>query len=177
MKKLIDELLKYNYWANQQILHCLLGLPADLWITETPSSFSSIYKTVTHVGSAEKIWLRRVRSWQSLIVTQENNPQPQKLAFDSLEGDFKQISSQWMQTSADWVHLIENENLTDMDLLMTIKYSNSKGQQFNQPLYEIIMHLCNHGTYHRGQLVTMLHQLNIHTIPATDLIVFKRNGN
>jgi uncharacterized damage-inducible protein DinB len=41
----------------------------------------------------------------------------------------------------------------------------------------MLLHVFNHGTYHRGQLVTMLRQLGIENIPATDFIVWSREKN
>jgi len=41
-------------------------------------------------------------------------------------------------------------------------------------LFQILLHIFNHGTYHRGQLVTILQQLNIQNIPQTDFIVWTR---
>ena len=53
-------------------------------------------------------------------------------------------------------------------------YHNSKKEQFKQPVYQVLLHLFNHQTYHRGQLVTMFHQLGITNIPATDFIKYCR---
>jgi uncharacterized damage-inducible protein DinB len=54
------------------------------------------------------------------------------------------------------------------------QYQNKKGEQFKQPLYQMLIHLFNHGTYHRGQIVTILHQLGIKKIPQMDFIVWSR---
>ncbi|MEJ7912972.1 MAG: DinB family protein, partial [Chitinophagaceae bacterium] len=51
-------------------------------------------------------------------------------------------------------------------------YRNSKKEQFKQPVYQVLQHLFNHGTYHRGQLVNMLRQLKVDKIPPTDFIVW-----
>ncbi len=56
-------------------------------------------------------------------------------------------------------------------------YENSKGEQFKQPIFQMLLHVFNHGTYHRGQLVTMLRQLGVENIPATDFIVWSREKN
>jgi uncharacterized damage-inducible protein DinB len=53
-------------------------------------------------------------------------------------------------------------------------YKNSKGEQFFQPLPEVLMHVFNHGNYHRGQLVTMMRSLGAQLIPATDFILYTR---
>ena len=58
-----------------------------------------------------------------------------------------------------------------------INYQNIKGIPFHNSIFEIITHLMNHGTYHRGQLVTMLRGAGSTPIPATDLIVFYRENH
>jgi len=54
------------------------------------------------------------------------------------------------------------------------EYSNLKGEQFSTRFASVIMHCMNHGTYHRGQLVTMFRQLGLNEIPSTDFINFER---
>jgi uncharacterized damage-inducible protein DinB len=54
------------------------------------------------------------------------------------------------------------------------QYQNSKREQFKQPVYQMLLHLFNHGTYHRGQLVNLLRQLGVEKIPATDFIIWSR---
>jgi uncharacterized damage-inducible protein DinB len=53
-------------------------------------------------------------------------------------------------------------------------YQNTKKEQFKQPIYQMLLHMFNHGTYHRGQLVTMLRQLGIQKLPSTDFIEWSR---
>ena len=74
-------------------------------------------------------------------------------------------SKQW----ADWV-----DKNTVAGLEHVFAYQNFKGEPFKQPLYEMLLHLFNHQTYHRGQLVTMLRQAGIEVIPATDFIIWSR---
>ncbi|MGZ3844574.1 MAG: DinB family protein, partial [Flavisolibacter sp.] len=54
------------------------------------------------------------------------------------------------------------------------QYQNTKKEQFKQPIYQMLLHAFNHGTYHRGQLVNMLRQLGVDKIPGTDFIAWSR---
>ena len=74
-------------------------------------------------------------------------------------------SKQWKE----WVDLA-----TEAALQHEFIYKNSKKDQFKQPVYEMLMHLFNHQTYHRGQLITMLRQTGETNIPNTDLIAYLR---
>jgi len=57
----------------------------------------------------------------------------------------------------------------------TISYKNMEGKEFNNPVWQLIMHCMNHSTFHRGQIVTMLRQFDVKDIPGTDLILYFRS--
>ncbi|HLO83040.1 MAG TPA: DinB family protein, partial [Chitinophagaceae bacterium] len=67
------------------------------------------------------------------------------------------------------------DSVTELELKTPLQYKNYKGEEFSQPLYEILLHVFNHGTYHRGQLVTMIRALgHEEALPQTDFIVWAR---
>jgi uncharacterized damage-inducible protein DinB len=72
---------------------------------------------------------------------------------------------------AEWV-----SEATETALADVFTYQNLKGEQFTQPIFQMLIHVFNHGTYHRGQMVTMLRQLGVEKIPATDFIVWSREN-
>jgi uncharacterized damage-inducible protein DinB len=55
-----------------------------------------------------------------------------------------------------------------------ITYTNTHGQTFTQPLQDLLFHILNHSTYHRGQLAQLLRQQGF-TPPATDFVYFNRS--
>ena len=59
------------------------------------------------------------------------------------------------------------------DLAGTVAYRNSKGERFEQGLNEVLDHVANHGTHHRGQIVLLLPQAGF-APPVTDLIAWQR---
>jgi uncharacterized damage-inducible protein DinB len=65
--------------------------------------------------------------------------------------------------------------LADADLDRVISYRTLAGQAFSDPLGDLIRHVVNHSTYHRGQLVAQLRQLG-QTPPNTDLIRYLRES-
>ncbi len=74
--------------------------------------------------------------------------------------------------SALWEEWVKNTS--EMMLVHVYAFQNSKKDLFKQPVYETVMHVINHSTYHRGQLVTMMRTLGVKTIPQTDFSVFAR---
>ena len=88
------------------------------------------------------------------------------------KGSMKELSGMLLQQNRQWHEWIAGTN--EMQLQHQFKYQNSKRESFKQPVYEMLLHVFNHNTYHRGQLVNMLRQAGLEKIPATDFIVWSR---
>jgi uncharacterized damage-inducible protein DinB len=161
MKQLLQQYAAYNIWANQKLFDCINNLSDDQVNREITSSFTSIYKTVLHMWFAEDVW------WQRLKLVEQFD-----LSTEKFNGSFAEMQKRYSQQSAEWAAWVNNA--TEAQLTHVFAYQNTKREQFKQPVYEMLVHIFNHGTYHRGQLVTMFRQLGVEKIPQTDFIVFCR---
>ncbi len=151
----------YNVWANSKLKDHILKQEEALWYQQTPSSFDTVHKTLLHIWDAESIWWQRMKLQERIIVPSQN-------AEPSLQDVCTGLLSQSMQWE-EWI-----KAATEMALQHVFQYSNSKKEHFKQPVFETVMHVFNHATYHRGQLVTMLRQLGVTDIPQTDFVVYCR---
>ena len=161
MKKMLAQYATYNLWANNRLIEIINNLTDEQVDREIISSFTSIRKTVLHLWDVENIWWQRmklveVQVWQS----------------DSYTGSLMELNNNLLAQSKQWKEWIDIA--TEAALEHEFIYRNSKKDQFKQPVYEMLLHLFNHQTYHRGQLVTMLRQVDEKSIPNTDLISFLR---
>ncbi|MFN8244497.1 MAG: DinB family protein [Ferruginibacter sp.] len=161
MKPILQQFAGYNAWANQKLQECISNLSDAEIHKEIPSSFSSIYKTLKHMWFAEEAW------WYRLKLVE--NPQVEAQQF---EGSYTELIQKLNRQSAMWKEWVDNASLPQLE--HEFIYRNYKNEQYKQPVYEMLMHLFNHGTYHRGQLVTLLRQLGVDKIPQTDMIVYYR---
>ena len=161
MKELLVQFASYHLWANELLLETILQLPAEKQNQTLPSSFPSLYKTVLHMWDAESIWWQRLKL-QERVIRQS----------DHFTGDMQELSAQLLQQNRHWLEWVNNAG--DHQLQHVFKYQNTKRESFKQPVFQMLLHLFNHGTYHRGQLVTMLRQLGEEKIPQTDFIVWSR---
>lgn len=161
MKELLSQYATYNIWANNEILKVILSLTPEQQQQEIVSSFSSLYKTIFHLWDAESIW------WQRLKL-QEHITRPS----DSKDLSMQDVANGWQQQSKLWNDWVANA--TDAQIDHVFAYQNTKKEQFKQPVYQMLLHIFNHGTCHRGQLVTMLRQLGVEKIPATDFVHWAR---
>ena len=161
MKELLRQLAAYNLWANQKLTELVLSLPDEKQQAEVPSSFSSAFKTILHIWDAESIWWQRMRL--------QEYPSLPSVQF---KGDIKDAVRELSQQDQLWLDWISNAS--DAGLDHVFQYYTLKKEPFKQPVYQVAMHVFNHSSYHRGQLVNILRQLGIEKIPTTDMIIWSR---
>ena len=161
MKEILQQLAAYNIWANALLMETLKKLPEELQQKEIPSSFNSLEKTVLHMWNAGSIWWQRMKLQERITNPMENFNGKME---DAIEG-FTLQNKQWNE----WINKAQEHHLEHV-----FQYQNFKGEQFKQPIYQMLIHLFNHDTYHRGQIVNMLRQLGVEKIPQTDFIVWSR---
>ena len=161
MKELLSQLAAYNTWANHKLLEIILALPEEKQKQEVPSSFRSLYTTVFHMWDAESIWWQRMKLHERITRPSDN--------FNS---SMKDVSNGLLQQNQQWQEWVDTS--TEPILDHVFQYYSQKKESFKQPIFQMMLHVFNHGTYHRGQLVNMLRQLGIEKIPQTDFIVWAR---
>jgi uncharacterized damage-inducible protein DinB len=161
MKDTLSQLAAYNIWANQKLLDIILALPEEKQKQEVPSSFKSLYTTILHMLHAESVW------WQRMKLQERIN-----LPMETFKGSMQELSNELIQQNRQWQQWVNTA--TEPMLEHVFQYYSSKRDMYKQPVCQMILHVFNHGTYHRGQLVNMLRQLGIEKIPQTDFIVWSR---
>lgn len=161
MKPLILQYAQYNVWANERVA----GFINEEWVDiEMKSSFSTIRKTLYHLWDAQHIWLSRLNG---LPVSGG----PGK----TFTGSFKEACSLLVLSSKELVAFIEKKE--ESFLLREISYENLQKATFTNKVYEMIMQTCNHATFHRGQLITMLREAGATELKSTDMITFLRENH
>lgn len=160
MKQLLQQYAAYNTWANKRILETANQLSDEQINMKIVSSFPSTYKTILHMMEVENVWWERLKLMEHTTLS------------GWFTGNFNELSIKLLELSQQWQNWIQNTN--DANISHVFAYQNSKKEHFKQPVYEMLLHLFNHQTLHRGQLITMFRQLGVDKIPPTDFIVFSR---
>ena len=128
-----------------------MTLQRNVLYQTTGSSFGTIDRTLQHILSAQLYW-------HSLLTTGQINEFNQPVKENAVE----HVIAALMASSQKLMD--ELDEYDDQQLLESIQASDSR-----QSRYEYILHLVNHSSYHRGQVVTMCRALNItEEIPVTD---------
>ncbi|HEY3204959.1 MAG TPA: DinB family protein [Thermoanaerobaculia bacterium] len=154
----ISRLFAYNRWGNAQTLESVSGLTPDEYIRPIGGSFGSVQGTLAHLYGADWVWLERWhgRSPRALPPSQEVP------TLDALKQKWAEVEK------GRTAHL---ERLTAERMAESLTYVNFKGETWTYPMAEVLVHVANHGTYHRGQVATLLRQLGKVPI-ATDYLLF-----
>lgn len=153
-------LFGFNRWASRLFLDATETLSTEALTRDMGSSFPSVLATLTHMLAAEWVWLER---W----LGRSPDGFPDNSALTSVGAVRKRWEELWEEQAA-FLHSLE---AGDEDRPVT--YRNLSGAEFTQPLGHLLRHVVNHASYHRGQLTTLLRQLD-HAAPATDLVTFYR---
>ena len=161
MKELLQQYAGYNAWANLLLTDTIKQLPEGTIQQEMQSSFSSIFKTVLHLLDAESMWWQRIKLQEHIERPSEN-----------FTGNFAELQKKLLQQSVQYEQWIAAAN--EFQLQHVFAYQRSKTELCKQPIAETLLHIFNHGSFHRGQLVTLLRQAGVTKIPATDFSAYYR---
>ncbi|MEK6325288.1 MAG: DinB family protein [Acidobacteriota bacterium] len=157
-KQDIQDLYEYNRWANTRILEAVSKLTPEQFTRDLQSSHHSVRDTLAHILAAEWIWLER---WKGTSPGALLNPTD----FPTVES----LKTTWSEVERDCGQFI---NGLSGELLGTvISYRNTRGEEWAYPLGQMLQHVMNHSSYHRGQVTTLLRQLGAEVMPV-DLLVF-----
>ena len=153
--KIISRYTRYNHWANETLIQWLRTLDSNLLHKETSSSFATIDLTLQHMRDAQHFWIGVIAED---AVARMSEPTGASTA-DSNMNELLEGSEQMIDIFNAYTEEVLQMPLTKDDMV--------------QSRYEYILHVINHNSYHRGQIVTMIRSLGIvDNIPTTDYDIF-----
>jgi uncharacterized damage-inducible protein DinB len=153
-------LYDYNAWANHRLLDAASLLSAEQFVAPLGSSFSSVRDTLGHICGAEFIWMERFQGRS-----------PASMPDVTRFADVASLRAQWTEQEQSLLGFVGG--LTQDTINRVMEYRTFKFGQYRNPLWQSLQHVVNHGTYHRGQVTTMLRQHGAQPI-STDMIHFYR---
>lgn len=146
----------YGRWANAKMLTACETLTADALARDQGTSFGSVLGTLEHMYGADWVWLER---WQGRVPTSF----PAKGTLHTIAD----VRAAWAALDAEREEFLTA--LTPARLDQPLAYRNLKGEAFEFPLGDLLHHVSNHATYHRGQVMQLVRQLG-GTATSTDYI-------
>lgn len=154
--------IRYSHWASRRLLQAAMQLSEPELHRDLKVSHGSLMGTLAHIHLADRIWFSRVVD-PTIRIYLPNDSLPD----ERLEAEWSDVQKRWEEWSG---------TLDDDDLKRIVSYWNLKGEPGATPVWQIVLHVVNHATLHRGQAMGMLRQLGVPP-PATDLIFYYREQN
>jgi uncharacterized damage-inducible protein DinB len=151
--------IEYTAWASGRLVSAAAELSGEELTRDFGTADKSVLGTLVHVFAADRIWLARLEGSAHSAFTTEAD-----YRLEVLQKDWPALYDRWRQWAA---------RLTDESARAQHSYQDLQGRQFRQPVWMLVLHVVNHGTYHRGLASGLLRALG-HKPPALDLIFYYR---
>jgi uncharacterized damage-inducible protein DinB len=154
----VRQLLLYTLWADRICLKAVEGVSPEDLVRDTGTSHGSLLGTLAHILGSQRLWLARFEG----------------KAVERVQGaadfpDWETLTAAWAETSAELGFYLAA--LTSEQAATDLTWTSTEGVDYTRPLWQPLLHLVNHSTYHRGQVVSLLRQLGYQP-PSTDMIYF-----
>ena len=151
--------IDYTAWASQRLVEAAALLSPDELNRDFQTADRSILETLVHIFAGDRLWLSRLAGGPHPgFITDADR------SLAVVQNDWPALYGRWKQWAL---------GLTDESVLARLEYHDMKGRPWSQPIWQLVLHVVNHGTHHRGQVSGFLRTLG-HTPPALDLVFFYR---
>lgn len=158
LKKMTTDYSAYNLSANRQLVNWLSKQAEEALQKEVPSSFKGVLPTLNHIWAIEEMWCAQLFKNQDGVNRYGVENLNSQEVFEGLLHRSAVIAEKVSQLSEE--ALSQNKEL------------KTPWFEANLSMAEYLQHVFNHGTYHRGQIINMAHQLGFTEIPSTDFLFF-----
>jgi uncharacterized damage-inducible protein DinB len=159
-KQDVQLLYQYNSWSNKRILDTAANVTETQFLAPASYPHGGLRGTLTHALSAECTWRMR---WQGSSPTERFKPEE----FPT----FESLRARWQKEEKSLDAFIDA--LTDEKLSAAFQYKTLRGDAMENILWQVMVHVVNHGTQHRSEAAAMLTELG-HSPGDIDFIVFLR---
>ncbi|MFL6550380.1 MAG: DinB family protein [Povalibacter sp.] len=153
---------EYNAWANARLYEMARRLPDEQYRQDVGVYFKSLHGTLNHIMAADLIWMRR------LTGTGDHPRKLNSIVFD----DLRSLSAERQREDQRMIDFIET--LSDAQMEEQLEYSMLNGKSGKQRRREVLAHVFNHQTHHRGQAHAVLTLLGIAEPDPLDLLIMQR---
>lgn len=159
----IQLLYRYNSWANTRILDAASKVSAEQFLAPANYPHGGLRDTLTHTLFAEWLWRKR---WEGESPTRFMKPEE----FPT----FESLHSRWLEEEKVLNDFVAS--LTDEKLNTIFQYKTTAGEPRENILWQVMVHVVNHGTQHRSEAAAMLTDLG-HSPGDMDMILYLREGS
>ncbi len=156
----IQTIYEYGYWAFEKVWECVMQLTDEQFVQELDYSRGSIRHQVVHMMSATQRWIVRLK----------DEPMQAHLANEDFNSR-ADAKAKWDELRAEAMVYINSLSKADLDTVVHWELPH-RDLSAENPCWEILLHVANHATDHRAQVLAMLNQhFGIET-PEQDMLFY-----
>jgi uncharacterized damage-inducible protein DinB len=164
------QLATYNEWMNRKLYGAAAALPAERLHEDRGAFFGSVFGTLNHLVIADLIWFKRIAAnlpgFASLQCV-DDLPRPTSLDH-RLCATLSELDALRIQLDAAINAFCAEVQPSQLEGALT--WTSMKGVANRKRLGDVLLHVFNHQTHHRGQATTLFSQLGVDVGP-TDLLL------
>jgi uncharacterized damage-inducible protein DinB len=151
--------LDYTTWASGRLLDVANRLTPEELTRDFGTADKNVLGSLAHIYAADRIWMARIEA------------QPPAPFITDEDRDLAVLNREWPALLDVWKQWAAG--LNDQTLAERASYLDFKGNPWTTPYWQIILHVVNHGTHHRGQVSGFLRGMG-HVPPPLDLMAYYR---
>jgi uncharacterized damage-inducible protein DinB len=158
-----DQLYEYHVWSNRRVFAHLRALPAGVAEQQVASVFPTVIDVLRHLCRADELWLGVLRG----LPTEEARARAAQLAERMQAADLDQLEARFENLAGRYREFLSGER----PLERPVVWIHPRSGRLETTAGELLRQVCNHGTYHRGNITAMLRQMGHHGVP-TDYVLY-----
>jgi uncharacterized damage-inducible protein DinB len=158
--EVLIDYLRYSRWASSTLLDACEQLTEEELHHDLRTAYPTVWATLVHIYQADCTWWTR---FQRKHVSSLSEFEP--------GSSIAELRERWMRTLAKLQEFAQSR--TEEQWREMLIYHNTKGTEFQQPLWQAFMHMANHATLHRGQILAMFRQLD-RVPPSVDIMNYSK---
>jgi uncharacterized damage-inducible protein DinB len=151
--------IEYTAWASSRLLEAAAALTPEQLTRDFGTADRSVVGTLAHVFAADRVWIGRIQG------------APPATFLEPHEADLAYLREHWPRLHSRWREWAAQQSAES--LATPLVYHDLKGNRYSQPLWQVVLHVVNHATHHRGQVSGFLRAMGV-VPPPLDLIAYYR---
>jgi len=165
----VQLLYEFDRWANKRVLQAASTLTAVQFARDLGGSFRSVRDTLVHIIGSEWAWLTY---WNepspSSAFLADLWPREDALFNPNAFPDLAAVQLKWADVEREQLQFVNRVTNESLERMLPVRETQIT-------LAQLMQHLANHSTYHRGQIALMMRQLAAKPL-ATDFALFLMEG-
>ncbi|MFJ7994635.1 DinB family protein [Peribacillus frigoritolerans] len=149
------EMYNYHAWANGVIIDRLNELPEHVYHKEIQSGFSSVSKVLSHIYLTDYAWfdiISGISMDEAMASSSELKEEVEKKSIEEMKKTFMDLYER------------NKALLSTVDMEKVMVVDNPYAGSLETTIFESVLHVVTHGSYHRGNIATMLRQMGHNSV-------------